>query len=723
MNDNWEKYPPMEAVDNDGRNMSLDDELDSLLTDLEEINDDHASVVVPLASILQQGMPSSRQRSERRTLDDDDDLGFSAEETQRRANPQKRPLALHTELPPLEGEASRQIEIQAAPEDFGAAAALQSFGIESTSERRPLSLPTQELTERVLLLSELAASKAGSTSARLYVAAAELCEQVGNADLARDLYRKALEASPLDLVALRALRRDAVTRRAWSEAARLLESEASLPLSPNERSLALSFLAEIQWQRLADPVSALNSAQQAAQLRPQSVMAGLALSNLYLVNGNMERAFLELERVSRYWGDREARSALSLKSAYYSEKQGDWKHARRQFEAALKDAPTSLCALLGIVRSSRATADLDRAVAALKTAENSAETGTKEYFAWLSSRFLQFYLNRHRDAARLLSEARGPLALRSRVDATLVREQEDSKAAALRDWVAIAGSSHRALGLIEMAILALRTNKIEIARKCLAEATLSDSEVKSIEALRELMARRFSDSESAMIKAAQDTNQKGSGNTAVARAARLVADPRKLTEEKQWLVHASEDEQHAICADVLLLDLAAIMNDTSGIIDGLKHHALRSPPSRRIGPLLALAEFAAREGDTENALKTLQQAHDLEPGNPVVLRPLGRLSQAISRERAAGLWLEEAHHSKGSQAAFAATNAARLLSASESQAVEALHVALKAYPLYGPARWSLEKILVKNGDRKSVAELHNSLQENSRTRPSGMSTN
>src|SRR5690606_3806709 len=59
------------------------------------------------------------------------------------------------------------------------------------------------------LLERLTSTREGALRARLLVGAAEVAEQLGEADAARSLYRQALDADPSDVVAIRALRREA----------------------------------------------------------------------------------------------------------------------------------------------------------------------------------------------------------------------------------------------------------------------------------------------------------------------------------------------------------------------------------------------------------------------------------------------------------------------------------------------------------------------------------
>src|SRR5690606_22919859 len=133
----------------------------------------------------------------------------------------------------------------------------------------------EALRLRRRLLERLTSTREGALRARLLVGAAEVAEQLGEADAARSLYRQALDADPSDVFAIRALRREATARGAWDELAALFEKEAELALARQERALALTGLAAVHLGRRRDPESAARAAARAVELAPDSLSARL----------------------------------------------------------------------------------------------------------------------------------------------------------------------------------------------------------------------------------------------------------------------------------------------------------------------------------------------------------------------------------------------------------------------------------------------------------------
>ncbi len=675
-----------------------DAELDSLLTDLERFNDDQASVVVPLASLSDQpSIPSQRDRA---TLPD------------KPTYPSKpRTLFLASDLPPLPTDDSQKIEITASPNDKGATAALESLRIESSAKRPAAALNTLHLSERIALLKDLSKSQKGNVRAGLLVSAAELCEQVGDATQARALYKEALSAAPFNILALRALRRDALMRKSWTEAAQLLESEASLPLNAEERALALVFLAELQWQKLDNPQAAISAAKQALALRPQSVAAGLLLFNLYITQGQEHDAYAVINDVAYHWHDKAVQAVLFTDCARFAERQGNVKQARQSYESALTLVPTALEVLFGIVRTARATSDINRAIEALHNAEAIVPEELKAPLKWLRSRWLHLVAARPEEALRAVAGSQHPLTVRTTADGLLAKGDLHHGLPALKAWIEFTGSTERALALAELALNRLKEGKLEETLQLLKEAALADGAIGSIRAIRELAVQKYGVSTELLEKEPRLHASETSSESPIRRAAHFVQDPRGFSEELYWLKRAAQDDEDALCADVLLLDVACCMHDEQSIAVGLENQALRTPPHRRVGVLLALSELAARSADHERAEEFLEQARDIAQDQPVVLRPLGRLKHAKGPHAAAELWLKEALATEGPCAAFAATMAARLFESSNQpiRAIDALHLAFKAVPSYEPAVWCFERIALNRNDYANLARLYETL--------------
>ncbi|HBQ19013.1 MAG TPA: hypothetical protein DEF51_50440, partial [Myxococcales bacterium] len=211
---------------------------------------------------------------------------------------------------------------------------------------------------RVRLLRDLAESKQGAVRARLLVGAAELAEQLGEVEDARAAYRAALEADPQDVVATRALRRDAVQRGAWEELATLFEAEAKLPLGAWERAHAWTGLAELRLGRLKDVAGAEAAARLALEAQPASVTAALLLAEARWRLGKTAEAVEAFAGARDVWDDPDARAALAVEEARVKERAGDEAGAREIFAWANEVDPEALDAWFGRARTgSRADAD------------------------------------------------------------------------------------------------------------------------------------------------------------------------------------------------------------------------------------------------------------------------------------------------------------------------------------------------------------------------------
>src|SRR5262249_13064086 len=90
--------------------------------------------------------------------------------------------------------------------------------------------------------------------------------------------------------------------------------------------------------------------------------------------------------------------------------------------------------------------------------------------------------------------------------------------------------------------------------------------------------------------------------------------------------------------------------------------------------------------------------HRRMPTHPIVLRAFSIFAGQTNGEEAASIWMEAARNAAGSQAAFAATMAGRLLLREGKNADDALRMALEFDGGYRPALWLLECGAQKAGD-------------------------
>ncbi|UJR79184.1 hypothetical protein [Sandaracinus amylolyticus] len=555
------------------------------------------------------------------------------------------------------------------------------------------------------LLLRLAEGRTGSARARLLLAAAEIDHQLGRADDAREHTLLAREADATDPVVVRAARRDALGRGAYDEAAALLEAEIALPLSPAERVAALLTLAEVRLQQLGDASGAERAALDALELAPRSVAASLVLASARAASGAGSSAVEALSRAADAWSDPRARAALRVSVARDAERAGDRARAATLHAAARTDDPQALDAALGVARTEAGAPQAD----ALEALGRPLPEGVlrdallrRASLALLTSTVRETRDEARTSAARralaMLEDARALPALRTRAAAASYVGDIDVELSTLEAWAGASGGTDRALAMVRLAEKHGATGDLPAADATLHAAALADASLSTIRIVREVLARRAGN-RALLVEAVESAG-------ALAAAAKLAIDPASTARERELVGEARRADEAPLCAEVLWLDLAAGAADATEVAAALRHEVDRTPPERRTGALLALADRALEEGDAEAAERTLREARDLAPGDATVLRPLGRLAAARSPRDAAALWLEEATAATGARAAFAATAAGLLLEVAEGDAIGAYRRALDAMPGYGPALWSLEPVARAAGDAITLVDVH-----------------
>ncbi len=593
-----------------------------------------------------------------------------------------------------------------AANDRGAVAARRTVrSRKPRDERFPLIGDGPEaLRLRLRLLKSLAENRQGQVRARLLVGAAELAEQTGDADEARELYVQALASDPTDLVALRALRRDAVARGEWSKLATLYEREAKLELGPDARATAWTALAELHLGRLDDPTAAEAAALAALEAQPSSVTAALLLAEARWRRGEDARAVEPFEESRELWDDPDARAALAVEEARVAEAAGDEGRARALYTWANDVDPEALDAWFGRARtSSRPGADPDGAIEALATVAAYCGGPLGEAILTRASRVATRIKKDPQLGVRLLGDATGVLPLQARADAAVASGDPALELACLAAWAGAAGGTDRALALVRTAETKAGQGDLDGAEAALRDAARADGSLGTIRVVREVIARRSGD----MSRLADAVD----GGGALAAAARVARDPAALEREHELLLEAVAEGTALVTADVLGLDVSAAQADESGITDALRRQADRVPPEQRTGSLLALTDRAIERDELDRAEALLDEARKLAPGEPLALRPLGRLALRHGAEAAAAHWLEEAAASQGARAAFATTQAGHLLAAGGGDALGTYRKALDAVPGYRPAAWALRPIAMELGDPLTLGEVYEQLAD------------
>ncbi len=544
--------------------------------------------------------------------------------------------------------------------------------------------------ERVQLLLQLAEHEKGRVRARLSVAAAEILATIGGEEPAEALLAEALEHDPDDVVALRRVRAARARAGDFDAAVRLLEREAALPVTPEERSFALTLASFLSLHAGGDAAAAENAARRAFMIRPRSAGAAAWLALTQRAVGSDGDAAQTLERAASATNDGALGAVWLAEVAREAERAGDHARARRLYRQAHRLDPEAIDAAVGLARtalfdgdpreSGRAMAE----VAALLT-----DPLLREAFVVVGARTLHHAAGQPADAVRMLAGVDGPHAALARAEAARDRKDDRARQEALRARAEASRRTERALAFIELAEARAASGEVDAALEALREAGHADQTIATLRVLREELERRTGDP----LRLARAT--RAAGNGPLVAAARTVLVPDALELERSLVRQADPADRTAAA---LALDAAAEAGDR------LAMGELMSGVGVGSGAALALADHHLREGRRDEAITALAAARDRDPDEATVRRWVAVLSPAAE---AAPLWLEEARAAGGTRAAFAATTAARLFAkvGDADAASEALRVALEASPGYPPALWAMEERAKEGGRLGDLREL------------------
>ncbi len=532
---------------------------------------------------------------------------------------------------------------------------------------------------RAGLLVALGERSSGSAAARSFLAAAEIFERLGRDEDARDLFQRAHQADPHELMALRSLRRDAIARAKWSRAAELLEAETGLALSPSDRAHAWLLLAEIRLHQLGDSAAAEEAARAAMDAEP-SVAAGLLLVEARRAQDRSAETFVALQETATVWADPSAASALLEMAGRLAERAGKQERAREAYAQA-STRESSFGALLAVARTTEGPARSDRLAAAATRLTTPALIETV--------RRLAAVLGPKEAALDLLDDAKRPLSLRTKANIARRTGRNELRAETVTALASVTGTTERALALVDLAEARAADGDLDAAEQALRDAALADPALDTVHVVREVLARQAGDS-SRLARAVNEESDSGGALQAAAK----VAGGTDLPLERQWLEQAATRGEAPIAADVLRLDAAAEAEDDEALIAALRRQADRATPEQRLGPL---AELAAMRPDEQ---PTLWREAMVEDRSLVALRALSRTLAADEPAEAARLLLEEADVAETEGAFQALLDSGRLLARAGDldAAREALVRACDVLPGASPASWALDELLAAAED-------------------------
>jgi cellulose synthase operon protein C len=595
-----------------------------------------------------------------------------------------------------------------------------SPGLAGVSPNQPISRsPAAEPVEaadraRAELLEHAAENASGHAKCRALTAAAELYQRQDNFLHAASLYQAALQADSADIVALSGARENAIRLGEWQKAVTLVIEESALITDPEERAALLALLSDIYFRQLAD----VNLAQQAAldslRANPHSWVAALLMIEIHLAANQPEQAAQTAIDLADAWEDRQMKGALLTQAGAWFELAGNPDRARVCYERVIDqnsgNGEAFLEAYLRQARVARCTGDSEGAISALVRLSGLIETGSiQDELLRAAARYALVVCGRPRQAMELVAHDTGVEGLALRARAAEMAGEPVYRRAALEALARSASGSERAVALVELAQWFEAKSESQRALDALSDAAAADNNLETVRLVRERVAR----SASGALQLARDVQNAGPGDALVA-AAKLVKNGRGQTDQERTLLESAvQQEPVSYTAQTLALDAVVAASDQSRIYPLLLGEIERLSGTERIGPLLALLDLAYQGLPEAVYLQAARGAQEILRGSPLVLRQLA--FDAINRAEpnyhlAATYWLDEVSACTGWRAAFAATEAGRLLESAGRNPTVAYQRALEAIPGYGPACWALETF-VGNTDRELMLLVHQQLAQ------------
>ena len=540
---------------------------------------------------------------------------------------------------------------------------------------------------RADLLRTLGERSTGVAAARAQLAAAEILQRLGEDEEARELFQRAREAAPRELMVLRSLRREAAAQADWPRAAELLEAELALELSPSDRAHALLLLSEIRLHPLGDPEGAEEAARAAQDAQP-SVAAGLLLLEARQAQGRAAETFVALQQTASTWSDPAAAAALLEMAGHLAERAGRRERAHEAYaEAAARGA--SFGARLGAAR----TAEQAPRSALLASAAGALATPA---LAEVFRRLAAVLASDDEAALSAIGEAKRPMSLRTKAEIARRLGLGELRAATLEELAAATGTTERALALVDLAETRAEAGDLDAAEQALRDAALADPALDMVHVVREVLARKAGDPD--RLARAVDAESDGGG---ALQAAAKVARGGELALERDWLERAAARGEAPIAADVLGLDAAAEAGDDEALAAALRRQADRAKPDQRLGPLVELAAMDAGEQRVNLWREALAEARPL-----VALRALARALANEEPAEAAALLLEEAERAEPFAAFQALLEAGRALArAGDAEGARAcFERARDALGGASPASWAVDEMLAAAEDLEGWVE-------------------
>ncbi|HEX5661019.1 MAG TPA: hypothetical protein VFX59_27695, partial [Polyangiales bacterium] len=562
---------------------------------------------------------------------------------------------------------------------------------------------------RIERLEALARKQSGSQRAELLLSAAELSEELGERKEAEQLYERAREAAPKP--ALKALVRLAFRAADWKRYLSLLEAVSALPGSVHERARALQQLALARWVIERDAPGALGAATEAHALAPDLVSPSFLLARIELSTdpSRVDATLLPLIQRTR---DRALAATWLVSAGRAIEARGDRIAARQLYARAASDDPFAFDAQLSLSRVDHALGAQGEAARALLRTLESFDIGPVAEAVRRRAAHMLSREGAHAEALELLEHASDDISLRTAAQIALASENGALARAAVGSWANGSNGPERALALLTHAELLAEDGRLDEADKQLEAGALADPTLGLIGVTRESLARRAGDT----ARLAEIAAGEEAGKGALAAAAKLALARETSAEELTWLGEAAEEEA-GTSAHLLAIDASAELARRDELRRLLRTESERGRVEARVLSLLALAELERQknreQADAAHAVArtdALQQASELSPREPVVLRAMARADQ----DEAAYSYRLEADSAHGTRAAFTYLREGFSLAPGSAERLDAFVCAATASASYAPASWALHREARRQGDLPRLSDLHTAEAEHAR---------
>ncbi len=564
---------------------------------------------------------------------------------------------------------------------------------------------------RIERLEALAQRQSGPQRAELLLSAAELCEEIGRPRRAADLYElaRAGAAKP----ALKALLRLAFRAGDWKRYLSLLEAQAALPGTANERARALSQLALARWVVERDAPGALGTATEAHQLAPELVSANFLLARIELAT-DPSRVDATLMPLVQRTPDRALAATWLVSAGRALEARGERISARQLYARAAGDDPFAFDAQLSLARIDHALGDHGGAARALLRTLESFDIGPVAEAVRRRAAQMLLGEGAHREALQLIEHASDDVSLRTAMQIAFASGDRALMLGAVESWVNGSNGSERALALLSHAELLADDGELDEADKQLESAALADPALGLVSVTREAIARRAGNT----TRLAEIAAGERAGRGALTAAAKLALAKETTADELTWLTEAAEEET-GTAAHLLALDASAELARRDELRRLLRGESERGRVEARVLSLLALAELE-RQKHSEQAdgahtvarNDALQGASELAPREPFVLRAVARAN--AQPEEAAYAYRLEADSTTGTRAAFAYLREGFSLAPGSAERLDAFVCAAAASAAYSPASWALHREARRQGDLPRLSDLHTIEAEHAR---------